>query len=254
MMMNIFIIIACVSGAVLFLFLVTRATTVPSRKESNDFTGAVVEVIGTTYAVILAFTLAGVWNMAQQAQANEEQEANSLVNVYRIASQLQDANAKPIQDLCVRYAENALDREWPAMLNGDMPPEEGGEMINQFWMLAGQAQARAPGGAIAAYQLMEELRGLTQYRRIRATQNRETLPFILWAILISGGIITVVSACFFGVANFRIHLLQVFMLSFLISLVLVAIANIDRPYQGPVRVTPEGFRYALHTLQQQPSP
>jgi len=134
-----------------------------------------------------------------------------------------------------------------------MPPE-GGEMINQFWTLAGQAQARAPSGAIAAYQLMEELRGLTQYRRIRATQNRETLPFILWAILISGGIVTVVSACFFGVANFRIHVLQVFMLSFLISLVLVAIANIDRPYQGPVRVTPEGFRYALNTLHQQPSP
>src|SRR5580658_2538998 len=102
MMMNIFIIIACVSGAVLFLFLVTRSTTVPSRKESNDFTGAVVEVIGTTYAVILAFTLAGVWNMAQQAQANEEQEANSLVNVFRIASQLQDANARAIQDLCGR--------------------------------------------------------------------------------------------------------------------------------------------------------
>lgn len=252
-MINIVIIIAGVSGALLFLFLVTRTTTVPSRKESNDFTGAVVAVIGTTYAVILAFTLAGVWNMFQEAQANEEQEANSLVNVYRIASQLPDANARAIQDLCGRYAENALDREWPAMLNRKMPPD-GGEMINQFWTLAGQAQARAPSGAIAAYQLMEELRGLTQYRRIRATQNRETLPFILWAILISGGIITVVSACFFGVANFRIHMLQVFMLSFLISLVLVAIANIDRPYQGPVRVTPEGFRYALNTLHQQPSP
>ena len=252
-MINIVIIIAGVSGALLFLFLVTRTTTVPSRKESNDFTGAVVAVIGTTYAVILAFTLAGVWNMFQEAQANEEQEANSLVNVYRIASQLPDANARAIQDLCGRYAENALDREWPAMLNRKMPPD-GGEMINQFWTLAGQAQARAPSGAIAAYQLMEELRGLTQYRRIRATQNRETLPFILWAILISGGIVTVVSACFFGVANFRIHVLQVFMLSFLISLVLVAIANIDRPYQGPVRVTPEGFRYALNTLHQQPSP
>ena len=42
-------------------------------------------MIGTTYAVILAFTLAGVWTMFQQAQANEEQEANALVNVFRIA-------------------------------------------------------------------------------------------------------------------------------------------------------------------------
>jgi hypothetical protein len=246
-MINILIIIACVSGALLFLFLVTRATTVPSRKESNDFTGAVVAVIGTTYAVILAFTLAGVWTMFQQAQANEEQEANSLVNVFRIASQLQDPNARAIQDLCARYAENAVDREWPAMLHREIPPQ-GGEMIDQFWTLAGEAQAHAQPDAIAAYQLMEELRGLTQYRRIRATQNRETLPFILWAVLITGGIITVVSSCLFGVDNFRIHVLQVLMLSFLISLVLVAIANVDRPYQGPVRVAPEGFRNAMRTL------
>ncbi|MGD0930259.1 MAG: DUF4239 domain-containing protein [Candidatus Korobacteraceae bacterium] len=252
-MTNIFIILASVSASVLFLFLVTRTSTVPSRKESNDFTGAVVAVIGTTYAVILAFTLAGVWNMFQQAQNNEEAEANSLVNVFRIASQLQDPNAKPIQQLCARYAENAVNREWPAMLKREMPPQ-GGEMIDQFWTLAGQAQAHAQPDNIAAYQLMEELRGLTQYRRIRATQNRETLPYILWAVLITGGIITVVSACFFGVANFRIHLLQVFMLSFLISLVLVAIANIDRPYQGPVRVAPEGFQNAIRTLDRQPGP
>jgi len=30
-----------------------------------------------------------------------------------------------------------------------------GEMIDQFWQLAGQAQARAQPNAIAAYQLME---------------------------------------------------------------------------------------------------
>jgi hypothetical protein len=248
---NILIIVGGVGGALLFLFVVTRASTAPSRKESNDFTGAVVAVIGTTYAVILAFTLSGVWNMFQQAQANEEQEANSLVNVFRIASQLDDPSAKTIQELCVRYADNALNREWPAMQDEQLPPE-GGEMINQFWTLAGQAQARARPDAIAAYQLMEELRGLTQYRRIRAMQNREALPGILWAVLIAGGIITVAASCFFGVPSFRFHLLQVLVLSFLISLVLVAIADIDKPYQGPVRVQPEGFHYAVRTLQGDP--
>lgn len=98
MLYNVFIVIASVSAAVLFLFLVTRTSTAPSRRESNDFTGAVVAVIGTTYAVILAFTLSGVWSMFQQAQANEEQEANALVNAFRIASELKDPNAKQIQD------------------------------------------------------------------------------------------------------------------------------------------------------------
>jgi len=112
-MNNTLIILACIGASILFLFVVTRTSTAPSRKESNDFTGAVVAVIGTTYAVIMAFTLAGVWNMFQGAQANDEQEANSLVKLYRIAGQLQDPNAREIQDLCIRYADNVANREWP---------------------------------------------------------------------------------------------------------------------------------------------
>jgi Ca2+/H+ antiporter len=249
---NILIIIACVSAAVIFLFLVTRTSTAPSRRESNDFTGAVVAVIGTTYAVILAFTLSGVWSMFQQAQANEEQEANALVNVFRIATQLQDSNAKQIQDLCVRYVDNTVNREFPIMESGQLTPE-GAEMINQLWELAGESQARTQPDTIAAYQLIEELRGLTQYRRLRAMQSRERLPGILWTVLIAGGIITVAASCFFGVPNFRYHLVQVLVLSFLISLVLVAIADIDRPYQGLVKVQPEGFVHALRTVQHKPN-
>jgi hypothetical protein len=127
-------------------------------------------------------------------------------------------------------------------------------MINQLWTLAGEIAARAQPDAIAAYQLMEELRLLTQYRRIRATQVREALPGILWAVLVAGGIITVASSCFFGVPNFRFHLLQVIVLSFLITLVLVAIADIDQPYQGVVRVAPQGFEFAARALHNQPGP
>ena len=85
-------------------------------------------------------------------------------------------------------------------------------------------------------------------------QGREGLPGILWAVLIAGGVITVGASCFFGVPSFRFHLLQVLVLSFLISLVLVAIADIDRPYQGPVKLEPEGFHFAVRTLHDQPSP
>jgi hypothetical protein len=248
MLSSILIIIASTGAALLFLVAVTRIWPHHDRKESNDFTGAVVAVIGTTYAVILAFTLSGVWNNFQEAQANEEQEANALTNVYRIATTLQDPAAQRIQELCARYADNAVNREWPDMKNDQMPAAAD-EITDQLWQLAGQTQAHATPDAIAAYQLMEELRGLTQYRRLRIMQARERLPVLLWAVLIAGGIITVAAACFFGVSNFRFHLLQVLVLSFLISLVLFAIADIDRPYQGLVIVAPNGFESVAQKLQ-----
>ena len=251
MLWDAFIIAVGVLASLAFLFLVTRTSAATSRKESNDFTGAVVAVIGTTYAVILAFMLSGVWNMFQQAETNAEQEANSLVNIWRVSSSVDANTGQAVQALCRKYAQTVLDVEWPAMHDQTPTPKEGSDIINQFWRLAGQSQDRSGGTSIASYQMMEELRMLTEYRRIRLMQSREELPGILRAVLIAGGMITVAASCFFGVPNFRFHVLQVVVLSFLISLVLVAIYDIDRPYQGSVVVQPDGFRLALHTFQDQ---
>ena len=246
---DILIIVACVLAALAFLFVVTRSSAATSRKESNDFTGAVVTVIGTTYAVILAFMLSGVWNMLQQAQANAEQEANALVNIWRITADIEPSVGQQVRTLCQRYAQEVVTQEWPAMEKCKTVPRDTSDIIDQLWKLAGQSQAHSTADSIASYQFMEELRMLTEFRRIRLMHSREELPGILRTVLISGGIITVAACCFFGVSNFRFHVLQVIVLSFLISLVLVAIADIDRPYQGNDIVQPSGFTTALQTFQ-----
>jgi hypothetical protein len=246
---NVLIIIGSILAGLVFLLVVTRSSAAPARKESNDFTGAVVAVIGTTYAVILAFMLSNVWSNLQQAETNAEQEANALVNVWRIAGQLQTEEAKELRSLCVQYAHMAEDKEWPAMAARTPVPVEMSDMVNQLWRLAGQYQAHSGADSIAVYQLVEELRMLTEYRRIRIMQSRESLPPILWTVLIAGGVITVAASCFFGVPSFRFHVLQVVVLSFLLSLVLVAIADIDRPYQGGAAVAPEGIKFALQTFE-----
>ncbi len=242
------IISGCVAAAMVFLWIVTHTSAAPARKESNDFTGAVVAVIGTTYAVILAFMLSGVWNMFQQAQANEEQEANSLTNIWRIAEQLQPPTSEQMRMLCLEYAHDAVSKEWPALAADQPVPPETTTVVNRMWQVAGIIQAHPGSDSIAVYQMMEELRMLTEYRRIRMMQAREGLPGILWTVLVAGGIITVAASCFFGVPNFRFHILQVVVLSFLIALVLVAIDDIDRPYQGVVSVQPEGFSFSLDTF------
>lgn len=247
MLANILIVLACVAASVIFLLVVTRTSTAHARKESNDFTGAVVSVIGTTYAVLLAFMLFTVWTMFQQAQINAEQEANDLVNVYRISESLPEPARSTMQDLTRRYAKHAVDVEFPALNNETLPPE-GGRMVNDMWKTANAVQPHSNEESQAVGEMTSTLRNLTEHRRIRIMQSHEALPNILWTVLVAGGIITVAASCFFGVSNFRFHLLQVIVLSFLIALVLVAIADIDSPYQGDVKVSPAGFEYAMHTF------
>ncbi len=248
MLWNVLIIVVCIGASLAFLLLVTRTSEAHQRKESNDFTGAVVAVIGTTYAVILAFMLSGVWTQFQQAQTNAEQEANSLVNIWRLSENIEPAAGGEVRALCLQYAQIVLRREWPAMHEQQQMPKENHEIVNKLWKLAGQSQAQSSLDSIASYQLVEELRMFTEYRRIRIMQSHEELPGILRAVLALGGIITVAAACFFGVPSFRFHVLQVAVLSLLISLVLVAIADIDRPYQGTVVVQPDGFELAIRTF------
>ena len=49
----------------------------------------------------------------------------------------------------------------------------------------------------------------------------------------------------FGSLNPWLHVMQVITLALMLSLSLVAIADVNRPFQGTVHVTPKGFENAL---------
>jgi len=73
---------------------------------------------------------------------------------------------------------------------------------------------------------------------------------VLWFVLIVGGTVTIASSCMFGSANTGLHIFQVLAFSLLISLVLVAIVNINRPFQGTVHVSDYAFQRAQQNMQQ----
>ncbi|MBA3913814.1 MAG: DUF4239 domain-containing protein, partial [Acidobacteriales bacterium] len=95
---------------------------------------------------------------------------------------------------------------------------------------------------------------LTEHRRIREMQSRSSLPALLWAVLVVGAVVTITCACLFGVEELKVHMLQVFFLTFLIAIVLVAIADIDRPFSGPVHVSSEAFQLAIDSMAVESAP
>ena len=203
--------------------------------------------MGTTYAVIVGFMLWNVWNNFQMAEINAEAEANSLVNIYRLSQGLPPTQAAEVQRLAREYANVVLDVEWPAMSHQTFSPA-GSKIIQQLWAAMVQAPVHDGPQPPSLGQTLAELGNMTHHRRIRELQSRSRLPAILWTILIVGGVITVGGSCLLGAENFRLHLILVFSLSLVISLVLVAIADIDRPFQGSVHVRADAFRLARETL------
>ena len=95
---------------------------------------------------------------------------------------------------------------------------------------------------------LSEMSALSEHRRTRLLQNASRIPGILWWVLILGAVVTIASATMFGTGSQLLHALQVFSFSFLVSLVLVAIADIDRPFQGSVHVNSFAFERARQVM------
>ena len=244
---DVFILAACTAGSLLFMWALNRIWPRERRREHNDQIGWQLTALGTTYAVILGFMLFAVWSTFEAADLNADLEADAVVNVFRVADGLPEPQRSQVRNLARTYADVVLNEEWPQMARAEVP-DESRDLNGQMWRAVMSIKTATATEQVAESQTLAALTALTQYRRTRVLQSTDRLPGILWAVLIAGGILSVASACLFGSANEALHSLQVFAFSLLIALGLVAIADINRPFQGSIHVHNLGFLRAAQNM------
>lgn len=247
---SVFLLIASTAGALLFSLVLNRIWPREKRRQHNDQIGWQLSVLGTTYAVILGFMLYAVWSEFGAAELNVGLEANALVNLYSLAQGLPDAPRIQLQQLTHEYATAALQQEWPQMAQGEVPGEDQ-EVNRKMWRVITSIKTSTATELTAEDHALSELTALTQYRRTRILQSSSRMPPVLWAVLIVGGVLSITSSCLFGASNEALHTLQVFAFALLISLGLVTIGDINRPFQGWVHVNTFAFERAEQSMQLQ---
>jgi hypothetical protein len=241
---NCALVTATVVGALLFMAILYRLWPWEKRRHQNDLIGWQLSVLGTTYAVILGFMLYAVWTNFGAADLNVDLEANSVVNVYRLAQGLPEPQRTELRNLATSYAQGAINLDWPEMARGEVP-DHSVSVNADMWRTLMSVKTASPTEILAEDHALSELSSLTEHRRTRLLQSTSRLPPVLWCVLLAGGTLTILSACMFGSDSIKMHALQVFAFSVLISLALVSVADIHRPFTGLVRVSDLAFRRAL---------
>jgi hypothetical protein len=189
-----------------------------------------------------------VWTNFGLAELNADNESNAIVNVYRLADGLPPQQREQLRQAARSYVDVVLEKDWPAMARNDSVSLESARINQQLWQILMSVKAAEPTELTAEDHALYELSAVAEHRRIRLLQSTSRLPSILWWVLIFGGIVTIVSSCMFGAANEWLHGIQVFAFSLLVALVLLAIADIDRPFQGSVHVRDTAFRRAQQAM------
>lgn len=244
---NIYLIVVWVALSITFLILLNRLWAPSRRRVHNDVIGWQISILGTIYAVMIGFMLYAVWANYQNAETNVDNEANSLINLFRAADGLPAAQRGAIQIAAVNYANTVITQEWPTMERGE-EPHEAKLFIVQLWAITTHTPAPDFSAQTSLQQVMHELSSLTKHRRVRILESTTEMPTVLWAVLVIGGVITIATSCLIGSENAVLHFSLILALSLLISLALVAIADIDGQFQGSVHVGAYAFLRAQQTM------
>ena len=245
---NILILVTAMVCAFFTMAVMNRIWPAKVRYATEDLIGWQLNVLATTQAVILGFMFYTVWTNFTAAQLNVDLEASSLTNVYRLAAGLPAASRTQVESLARSYAEAVIHEDWPEMAQGEIP--DGGSHIanEQLWRVLTTTQTATASESTAQDHALSELSNLAQLRRTRFIQSATHLPAIFWCVLLVGGVLTIFSVAMFGSRSYPVHLFQVLSLTLLVSLSLLAIADLDHPFRGWIHIDNYPFQRALQNM------
>lgn len=224
------------------LYLVRRTVGVERLKSNHEVAGFIIGIVGTIYAVLLAFVVIVEWEKHSQASTIVATEANLLGDLSRMAERLSAEQRKTVLTELVDYSRSVADDEWPVLATGNSS-DKTSTLLNHLWKsYIIDQNPQTPVESALYTESLRRVNDLSDSRRLRINASRDSLPQILWILLIGGGVVTLSFTYFFGVPNLRSQVLMVAALTGEIAFILLLIVSLDNPYRGQLGVSPDPIR------------
>lgn len=243
-----FLTVCVVALSIAGLFAARRFLNHIDLKTQHDIADPYSQFVAMLFAVLLGFMVADAMQRFGEARTIVQQEASSLGNVYRLAEGLSNEERDRIRALCADYAKGVINDEWPKMSEKQDSPKVW-EIYRKMWAECTTYEPTTQRQSNAQQLLLSAMEDVGENRRMRVEGLHSGLPMELWAVLVAGGMATIVFTYFFGAENIRIQMIMVAMVALVICLNLFLLVTYDDPFSGDVVVTPSAFETQLKLYQ-----
>ena len=217
------------------------------REPHNDVAGFIFATVSVVFAVPLAFVVVALWTNNDNAHQTTFREANELAGIYWIARQMPLPLGSQLEHQTLDYANTVVDQEWPLLAEHRTSPVA----TELVYSMRDSMFAFKPSTAAEQVEYdhaMTHVEALAGERRERLNQADDSLPPLLWAILIGSALVTVAFTFLFGLSSSLAHTVMVMTLAGLVVVSLVVVREMSYPYAGTMKVHPTAFEVFLARL------
>jgi hypothetical protein len=231
------------------LYLVRRKYSADVLKENHEVAAIIFNAFGLFYGVLVAFVVFATWNGYDEATKNLQLEASEALDIFHTAAAFPDPSKKIIQQGVRDYLAGVYNDEIPKMSEGDLSVYSGGAHTPLRALFSQMDTNSIPNRELYAESL-HCLNNLAQFRRMRIFAGNDTVPPVIWLVLLVGGVFAVSYTFFFGMKNIRAQYLITTTLTVMLTSILFLIYVLDHPFTGTSRVSLEPLKEAIATVQE----
>jgi hypothetical protein len=217
-----------------------RFVPVETRRQHNDVAQAMMSVVGTSYAVLIAFIAVTAWQSFTDGDKSTNEEANHVGNLYWGTGGLPDSKIGTIREDVRFYLDMVINLEWPAQQKGESS-HVAQPLLHDIHEAIVNLGPETPGETVVQGELLRTMNRLYSARRIRQLAAQAAVPEVLWWIIFLGTVLTLGFTYLFGVQNFRMHLVMTGLAAASFSMVIVLIVALDRPFRGELCISTDAY-------------
>lgn len=241
--------VASVTVALAALFLVRRRYSPETLKENHEVAAIIFGAFGWLYAVIVAFVVFVTWTGYSDASQNLQMEASQALDIFNSAEAFTTPLADQIRSRAIEYVESVRTDELPRMTGENMALYSM-QPLRQLDRLLITAPSSAIENREVCAAALRRLDSLMEHRRLRIFSGNNTVPPLIWLVLVVGGVIMVADTFFFAMKRFSVQAFMTAILTVMLALVLFLIFVLDHPFTGRNRVSDGPLRQVLALMKE----
>ena len=218
-------------------------------KDNHEVTAIIFNAFGLFYGVMVAFVVFVTWSGYDEATKNLQLEASESLDIFHSAEAFPGPAKKMLQQGLRNYVTSVYHDEVPMLAQGQISLHSGGAH-HALTMLFYQMDEQSIPNRELYGETLHCLNNLAEYRRLRIFAANNTVPPVIWGVMLVGGLFTISYTFFLGMKNIRAQYIISSTLTITISLILLVIYVLDHPFTGASRVSVEPLREVLGIMQQ----